>query len=250
MSKLVLSLLVQFCFFSAAQAAVWKVEMLVNGDASCQQLLSPEPFSVMISDENAQIESLRTLLIYDPGFLLQDPFSPTKAEAEFIQKCKSQLDYMQANLVQYNQLSEELFRRAFGSEVPIESSVQVLEGLDMVVQTFSHKIHLSELMKYKDWYFNRYIPLAEKNPRITFPMDMEENRKILPLLLYGTIIRKGRKPHYDITFSEEDTIITAGVQGGAKDTTLCQLRTGSFNCRRVPRANIGIYDLISVTKVE
>lgn len=56
--------------------------------------------------------------------------------------------------------------------------------------------------------------------------------------------------NYDVSSSVEDPIITAGVQNEVHDTTLCQLRTGAFNCKRVPRANIGIYDLISVTLEE
>ncbi len=229
----------------------YHLRVKVKGDRNDSKGGKPEIFSVDVSEENQMVESLSSFSLKSPLALTRAPFNPVGEEISFIEHCDRDLAFLKANLKKYRELAERLYRDALSPKSNFSMAIQFLSHAGLVKQAFNHRISVSELLSYQDWFFSKVVPVAKTNNLLSLPREEVDFdvHFIIPLLIHGTVIRRGILPPYEISFDRKDAEITAGIQNEAKDTTLYQLRTGIFDVTTQPQANIGVIEVQSCERL-
>lgn len=235
-----------FCPRIEAKQGFWELSVEVNGDANHDLARKPEPFVVRISETNKAVEALRSIRTVSPAAFLEPPFQPSAEQKKTLESA-GDLAYLkiEQNLKNYDKICETLLTTVLPPGFSGRSRTRVLKNAGIIDQSFSHPVTVADLVAFQDWFYKSVVPFVKRNSkRFSLPTEAEEYH--LPLLIHGTVVRSGTAPQYKIEFDVKDTIITAGAQNEAKDTTLYQLRTGMFDVNASPKANIGIHRILGV----
>ncbi|MGZ3693094.1 MAG: hypothetical protein ACXWQO_02585 [Bdellovibrionota bacterium] len=196
----------------------WNIDMLVNGDESCPPR-KPEHFSLRIADVNSTVLGVTT--ISDSIDHVLQAFDFTDTEKKLIDA---------GNL-------REAFARAYDRRFspPNPVTVRVLKNVKSA--SFSHNVPFSGLIDFQEWH--QSLINALKSSKLNVGLAN-------PYLIFGPVSRTGQKPNFKVSFDPDRSVLSAGAQNEAHDTTLCQLRKGIFKVEEGSEADIAIERFVSI----
>jgi hypothetical protein len=216
------------------------VSMLTHGDHLGDG--KPEALQLKLSAK-AVVEAARSATISDPSAFLDAPFLPSAEDQKFVRDLTANLQKLTDATVksQYQEIAIRLFTQAFAPPGTVTATVSARTGQVL----YYHPLLVRDVMGFQKWYFDILAKKATGKIMVT-TYDGNPDHPVLPFLLFGTVLRSGKKPNYKIAFDPKDTIITANAQNESYDTTLYQLRTGIYDTAVNRKADIPIVSFTSV----
>ena len=215
-----------------------RIAMAVSGDAAYDPERKPIVVTVEIDKKNQAVEGVTAFSLLSPKALLESPFHPNPKQSTFLRSVITDSALLQSSEArdEYAKTAKTLFEQFFHPIVTMQ--VNILGNVAPILR-FTPQLTVTELPNYSKWFLDDVVPAIQGKPGLSIPLSYS-GKPFISLLLYGTVIRQGNGPPYQISFDSRDTVITGNPQNEVHDTTWSQLQSGAFDVERVPKADVGI----------